>query len=256
MLFWVRVTVGSKGTISSLYLRSPSDFKPFTSGSSFKHCWCPDLLSTVVFFHSFGSKSPRLLNNYTPELMIHHHPSCNFCSAKKRGTVSSQGSPWVRVRWKWIWQPESWSPKETWDPGVNSTGGLWVSGKARKFFKDKKWSLSRGVQNECPLLSSLWTLPLYRRCLKGSEPLLSSPRTQTWSRSKKKLYLGCDWPSSLPYLFSLAPHHLVCGGSGRKLGGVTNIFESSNLLKMLMSKRSTPGSIKNADMIRDVFEPG
>lgn len=127
---------------------------------------------------------------------------------------------------KWMWQPESWSQIEMWVPGVNSPGCLQVSREAKKKspFKDSNGVSSKG----------LWGL-------KGSWPILSPWKTWTRRFSRRMWGWGCV-SSKFIALSSLipAPHNLGAGW-GEDL---TNRFEPCNLLKMLMRKERTPGSIK------------
>ena len=101
-------------------------------------------------------------------------------------------------------------------------------------------SAARVLQNECPY-SAARELFLSRDSVgRGHNPILSPRKTQTfpaprrmWGESVSLLQVHCP-------VFSLCSPPQLVGGRGY----LTNRFESCNLLKMLMSKRRAPGSIK------------
>lgn len=123
--------------------------------------------------------------------------------------------------------------------GSTHQGACKLQRSKKSLFKDRDGVSSKGLSKWGPPSSASCELcPHRRQCLKGSRPVLSPWKTQTCPPTRRMW--GWGWVSSkFTALSSLvpAPHNL--GGAY-----LTNGCDSDNLLKMLMSTRRAPGSIK------------
>lgn len=139
-----------------------------------------------------------------------------------------------------MWQPESWSPIEMGVPGVNPPGCLQVAEKQKESLQGQGWSQQQGsFQMRAPLLCILWTLPPPETVSEGVTTCSFTMKDTDLSTYQKNVGLGVSLLQVHCPVFSRSSPPQLGGGAY-----LTNGCDSDNLLKMLMSTRRAPGSIK------------
>lgn len=126
-------------------------------------------------------------------------------------------------------------------PGVNAPGCLQVSKEAKKSLQGQRWSQQQGSFRMSAPYSAACELYLSRDTVwRGHNPFFHHKRHRLFQFPEE---CGAGvWVSSKFIALSSLSSPSQLGGGWRM--GLTNRFESCNLLKMLMRKRRAPGSIK------------
>lgn len=147
-----------------------------------------------------------------------------------------------------MWQLGSWSQKEMWVPGVNSPGCLQVSKEAKMSLQGQRWSQQQGSFRMSAPYSAACELYLSRDTVwRGHNPFFHHKRhtfpvpRRMWGWGMSLLQVHCS-------VFSLSSPSQLGGGWGM---GLTNRFESYNLLKMLMRKWEREGPQEASKCWRD-----
>lgn len=143
-----------------------------------------------------------------------------------------------------MWQPGSWSQNKMspWGQLTRVPVSIYRSKKKKKkqSLQGQRWSWQQGSFRWMPPTLQPVTSTSPQTVSEGVITHAFTTEDTDFSSSQKNVQLGCECPpSSLPWLFCLQPLTIWVQGEG-----LTNKFESYNLLKMLMRKSRAPGSIK------------